>query len=161
MSTIFRARPIARLELSDRNREDFWRNVAVGAEDVCWPWTGKTKTKGYGKFYIKGRTYLAHRVSYALANGETPSSQLVCHRCDNPPCCNPSHRFLGTVSDNGMDASRKGRHHKKRVTHCPHGHEYAGANLIVRAGGRRGCRTCDAESKRRYAEKLKLEQSIK
>ena len=38
-----------------------------------------------------------------------PKELCVCHHCDNPPCCNPKHLFLGTQFDNIQDASNKSR----------------------------------------------------
>ena len=87
--------------------ERFWRFVDKGAE--CWAWNGTRGNGGYGMF--KGtKTGLAHRMSYTLANGPIPIGLDVLHRCDNPPCVNPAHLFLGTNSDNQQDCIAKGRH---------------------------------------------------
>lgn len=80
-----------------------------GEKDACWVWTGNTNPKGYGGMTVHGSRVLVHRVSYALNFGVDPGSLRVLHTCDNPPCCNPAHLFLGTLKDNTEDMMRKGR----------------------------------------------------
>lgn len=75
----------------------------------CWEWVRTLGPRGYGAFSIKGRTYRAHRVSFAIFRGRDPGSFWVCHTCDNPLCVNPDHLWLGTPRDNNEDMRRKGR----------------------------------------------------
>ena len=92
--------------LAERNR--FWDKVNVLGEDDCWEWTRAEDKDGYGKVTIGYRDFRAHRVSYILCYGIAPTN-LMCHTCDNPKCCNPKHLFDGTVADNDRDRDNKGR----------------------------------------------------
>lgn len=91
----------------------FWDKVNIQSENGCWIWTKKVDRWGYGLFVHKEngtRFYLlAHRVVWQLCYGKIPEGLLVCHHCDNPPCVNPKHLFLGTDKDNAQDCIRKGR----------------------------------------------------
>lgn len=77
--------------------------------DSCWEWTAGGNQMGYGQLRMNGKPILAHRLSYELYYGVKPGKLFVCHHCDNPPCCNPKHLFLGTCQDNVDDMMRKDR----------------------------------------------------
>lgn len=91
---------------------DFWNAVdKSGGPDACWPWTRGDDPFGYGIYRdpeTKKNT-VAHRYAWEKTNGAIPSGLCVLHGCDNPPCCNSSHHFLGTKGQNTDDMLRKKR----------------------------------------------------
>lgn len=91
-------------ELVDR----FWAKVKM-LPSGCWEWQAGKKNSGYGGFQIKRNYYAAHRIAYAIYYQKDAGELCVCHVCDNPPCVNPLHLFLGTKLDNTRDRIRKGR----------------------------------------------------
>jgi hypothetical protein len=94
---------------------DIWKKVGVGDPDDCWHFLGHTNAKGYGQLWLFGRLRTAHRVIYELRNGHVPRALCVCHSCDNPSCCNPSHLWQGTQKQNGEDKARKGRARRSKL----------------------------------------------
>lgn len=76
----------------------------------CWCYTKTLNPGGYGIKTVDGKVYLVHRISKAVFHGFDISSALhILHKCDNPPCFNPDHLFIGTMRDNMLDKNRKGR----------------------------------------------------
>jgi hypothetical protein len=93
-------------------KERFWKYLTVKSVDECWPWKGNTYPNGYGLFRRGGKlghNIGAHRLSYEFAYGVPDRKLYVCHKCDNPICCNPNHLFLDTPGANMIDAIHKGR----------------------------------------------------
>lgn len=108
----------ARNKALAREGERFWKYVGKGDPNQCWEWSGYRSKLGYGRFTRVGKagTQMAHRLAYELVNGPLPSHLFACHKCDNPPCCNPNHLFAGTAADNLHDAINKGRWKKPKPT---------------------------------------------
>lgn len=94
--------------------QTFWKRVSKPSPDECWEWQGGKTPDGYGSAGHKNKSVLAHRLAWELTNGPIPEGMEVCHKCDNPPCCNPDHLFLGTHADNIRDMFAKGRNNPRR-----------------------------------------------
>ncbi len=122
----------------------FWARVKQGSESECWEWQGPRMfppNMPYGVVNTprsRGApwSFRSHRVAWELTHGAiTDPALCVCHHCDNPPCCNPKHLFLGTQADNTEDMFLKGREkylsgdehwsaqHPEYLQHMPRGED--------------------------------------
>lgn len=152
----------------------FWNRVDRRGDDECWPWTGDTDPRGYGRFYVPsaGKRIRATHVVWSIVNDAPfPEGKHACHTCDCPNCVNPRHIWAGTHRENMLDASAKGRlsgkpgvPRPKAITHCKHGHPFSGDNLKLTSEGRR-CRTClrrkDAKRRLKNREKFTARESLR
>ena len=90
----------------------FFEKIDMASPDACWEWEAGTNPDGYGKLKLGGKTVATHRIMWACWYGAIPEGMDVLHKCDNPPCCNPRHLFLGNNIDNSRDRDAKGRQSK-------------------------------------------------
>lgn len=96
--------------LNQRTIKRFWSRVKKGeTENDCWLWLGQISKHGYGVMWCNRKQRKASRISWTINNGKIQNDLCVLHKCDNRKCCNPSHLFLGTKSDNAKDRHLKGR----------------------------------------------------
>jgi len=94
----------------DEKVSAFWSKVSrTDNPDDCWEWTAYRDKAGYGIVKWGEQSGPASRVAWLLTFGAIPDGLFALHSCDNPPCCNPSHLFLGTKKTNTDDMIRKGR----------------------------------------------------
>lgn len=145
-------RPIPPMTEADLRR--FWEKVATPDPDTgCASWLAGKFSDGYGQFSLKGAPYLAHRVSYTLANGPIPPGMVLDHICRNRACVAPDHLEVVDNRTNVLRGEGFAAENAKR-THCPQGHEYTAENTYVSRpdksapNGRRHCRTCHRERDR-------------
>ena len=129
--------------------------------DTCIEWDRTIGNRGYG--LLRGE--LIHRVVYAEAHGAIPPGLLICHKCDNRPCINIDHLFLGTHADNLHDAMEKKRWISpmtgyRRIVCFSGRHEMTPENTYTHKNARRGrptrrCRACRLESSANFVARKK------
>lgn len=117
VSKIMSRNGLVRRQAARRTRpvhERFWEKVdktsGHGPNGDCWVWMRPTHRQ-YGRFTLdrSRRQVRAHRMAWELSFGAIPDGLVVCHHCDNPPCVNPAHLFVGTQLDNAVDRDAKQR----------------------------------------------------
>ena len=131
----------------------------------CLIWTGRLTKDGYGQTKLAGRRRPVHVVVFEAVHGPVPAALdvgHVCHDldttcpggpCEHRACAHPDHIAAQTRSENARGGRHAARQRAKWATAltCPAGHFWADGNDYVRPdNGRRGCRTCRREARRRY-----------
>lgn len=106
-------RSVNRVDYLESVKKRILSNIDI-TEGGCWEWRKSRSRQGYGQIGFNRKTCLLHRVSWTVFVGPLDKDILVLHKCDNPPCCNPEHLFLGTDKDNILDAFAKGRIIRKK-----------------------------------------------
>ncbi len=139
----------------------FWPKVIK--TNGCWEWIGARCLTGHGKFWYNKRLGEAHRFSYEIHVGSIPKGMVICHKCDNPPCVNPEHLFLGTMKDNSQDMMAKGRGKGQFTskTHCKNGHELAGENIYISKSNSKVCRICMNAWRREWRANKKTDARVR
>lgn len=126
--------------------ERFWSRVEK--TDACWIWRGYIDPVGYGRLRFAGKTQLAHRVSFVIANGSIPAGLTLDHLCYVKACVNPAHLDPVSQAVNYARAVEMGRvagngEEHRQKTHCAQDHPYDEENTYYRkAGAGRSCREC-------------------
>lgn len=87
----------------------------IRTDKGCWEYQKGREARGYCRIMINYKRHMAHAYSWVIANGKIPKGLWVLHHCDNPPCVNPKHLFLGNASDNAIDCVLKGRHPSSKL----------------------------------------------
>ena len=91
------------------SKEYLMSKIQIDKKTGCWNWKGSRHKQGYGTKAFAGKRIKTHRLFYEIFIGKIPERICVCHKCDNPPCCNPDHLFIGTYKDNMQDMIKKNR----------------------------------------------------
>jgi hypothetical protein len=95
--------PIQDTIVTEEHLRRFWANVDVNPSNGCWEWRTAKKHNHYGKMSIFNIFMRANRLSLLFHGVEIPEGMMALHHCDNKPCVNPDHLYVGTRKDNIRD----------------------------------------------------------
>jgi hypothetical protein len=90
--------------------EQLWSRTKKDPDTGCVEWLGPVNSTGYGWITRGGKTRGAHVWAFESVHGPVPEGKIVCHRCDNPRCCNPDHHYAGDPTSNARDMHGRNRH---------------------------------------------------
>lgn len=93
-----------------QSRWNYTKFVDRKGAHECWLWKSALTNDNYPRFGAEGKQWWAHRLAYEDRYGPIPAwpEKVVMHLCNNPPCCNPEHLYLGTISNNMEHAGSLG-----------------------------------------------------
>lgn len=132
-------------QMTEKQISLFWMKLIKNGE--CLEWHGASLASGYGFTRVGSRTtgdsavVLTHRAAYYAHFGVDPAEKFVCHRCDNPKCCNPDHLFLACHKENMADMVMKGRSKSPKLTGEQNGrHVLTDKDVLEIRGSNLSCR---------------------
>jgi hypothetical protein len=129
-------------------------------EGDCIPWSGGL-LQGYGIIWNFGapkKRKKAHVAAWESVNGPVPDKYVLDHLCRRRSCVNTNHLELVTAAENTLRGIGPTAINARK-THCVHGHELSGKNLLIDYRGRRKCKTCQAAHEKAYKDRQKMERS--
>jgi hypothetical protein len=122
----------------------------------CLLWGGLLNNKGYGRIYAHGRVRGVHEVAWELEHDPVPRGLELDHvkarGCMHANCANVAHLEPVTHRENLLRGDTVAARHAA-TTHCPADHLYDMANTRIERSGKRHCRACDRDRKRRERAK--------
>lgn len=140
----------------------FWRFVDRPSSGSCWPWKGGLDKRGYGMFWSGSAGVRAYRWLYEHERGPIQAGMHLDHLCRNPACVNPAHLEVVTPRINIMRGAGVAPRFAAR-THCNHGHEFTGHNLMMVKRGKyttRRCRACNDAAQIKYRAGVALRREM-
>jgi len=94
------------LQLTEAEEARFWNTVTKSSG--CWICSAMPSGI-YARIHFHGKTWMAHVVSYLLANGSLEEGKKVCHSCDTPKCVRPDHLHAKSQAANVEEMIAKKR----------------------------------------------------
>lgn len=135
----------------------FMAKVRVNPETGCWVWMGACNNIGYGNMWVRGRSAVAHRISYCHHVGPIPDGLDLDHLCRVRNCVNPAHLEPVTRRENILRGTGPQVAAEKNwaKTHCTRGHPYSGDNLYFDAKNKkRQCHACRLIAQKKRPQRL-------
>lgn len=114
-------------------------------DNGCILWLAGTDANGYGALKVAGGMMKSHQIAWLLANGPIGDGLEPDHTCEVRRCCNAAHLEAVTHAEN---MRRRGA----RMVYCTSGrHKWSDQVPVIGKSGKRECRPCRNENKRRWA----------